>query len=236
MAGRRWEVRVPRQGGRARGEAPAVPTEPGGSRCRCRSHPRGAGRPGEGHSLPGRQSERCLPWARANQRPANSHLNPVPGSRRRRGVTAGGRVMASRANQRPRIDDWQEVKPMRLPRVTRRLPAERLAAGTPRGQSGPPGAGAPVRGAATAMAGGARGGAGMSGAGPGRGGTGRAGPVRRGASPRRGSSSWEVRGAGAGGTPPPRGVRSSPGRGWAAAARPAASSPLNMAQAAAAGR
>ncbi|XP_041344851.1 N-lysine methyltransferase KMT5A isoform X1 [Pyrgilauda ruficollis] len=65
--------------------------------------------------------------------------------------------MAACANQRPKRDDWQEVKPMGLPRVTRRLPAERLAAaGTPRGQSGPPGAGARGRGAAaaTAMAGG----------------------------------------------------------------------------------
>lgn len=193
----------------------------------------------EGHSLPGRQSERCLLSARTNQRPANTHLNPAPGSRGHRCVTGGGRVMAARANRRPERYDWQAIKPIGLPRVTRRLPAERLAAAeTPRGQPGPPGAGAPRRGAAAAavMAGGARDGAGTSGAGPGRGGAGGAGPARRGASPRRGSSSWEVRGAGAGGTPPPRGVRSSPGRGWAAAARPAASSPLNMAQAGAAGR
>ncbi|XP_074410277.1 N-lysine methyltransferase KMT5A [Zonotrichia albicollis] len=61
--------------------------------------------------------------------------------------------MAARANQRPERADWQEVKPMGLPRVTRRLPAERLASpGTPRGQSGPPGAGAPGRGAAAAAA------------------------------------------------------------------------------------
>ncbi|XP_030141371.3 N-lysine methyltransferase KMT5A isoform X2 [Taeniopygia guttata] len=61
--------------------------------------------------------------------------------------------MAARANQRPERDDWQAVKPMGLPRVTRRLPAERLAAaGTPRGQPGPPGAGAPRRGAAAAAA------------------------------------------------------------------------------------
>nr|XP_021388439.2 N-lysine methyltransferase KMT5A isoform X1 [Lonchura striata domestica] len=61
--------------------------------------------------------------------------------------------MAARANQRPERDDWQAVKPMGLPRVTRRLPAERLAAaGTPRGQPGPPGAGAPRRAAAAAAA------------------------------------------------------------------------------------
>ncbi|KAL9834325.1 N-lysine methyltransferase KMT5A [Geothlypis trichas] len=66
--------------------------------------------------------------------------------------------MAAVANQRPERHDWQEVQPMGLPRVTRRLPAERLAApGTPRGQSGPPGAGAPGRGAAAAAAAMARG-------------------------------------------------------------------------------
>lgn len=173
----------------------------GGSRSR--SRPRGAAWPREGRSLPDRQSERCLPSARANQRPANVYLNAVPGSHNPRCVTERGWDMAPCTNQTPESDDWQAVKPTGLPRVTRRFPAERLAAaGTPRGQSEPPGAGVPGRGAAAAMAGGARGGAGTTGAGPGRGGAGGAGPARRGASPRRGSSSWEVRGAGPAGLLP----------------------------------
>lgn len=202
----------------------------------------------EGRSFPGRQSERRLPFARANQRPGNARLNPVPGNCGDLRVTGRGQGAAPRANQRRGSGYRQAVKPMGLRRGARRLPAERLVSagellGDRRGSPAAGGSWAPGRAAAAVMAKGARArrreGArsGRGAAGPGRGGLSRrAGTGRRGVSPRRGGSSREARGAGAGGTPPPRGVRSSPGRGWAAAARPAASSPLNMAQAAAAGR
>lgn len=44
------------------------------------SYPRGGALPRKGRSFPDRQSERRLPFARANQLPGNAHLNPVPRS------------------------------------------------------------------------------------------------------------------------------------------------------------
>lgn len=114
----------------------------------------------EGRSFPGRQSERRLPFARANQRPGNSHLNPVRGSCHCLRVTGRGRVAALRANQRRGSGYGHAVKPMGLRRGARRLPAERLVSagellGDRRGNPAAGGCRAPGR-AAAVMAKGAR--------------------------------------------------------------------------------
>lgn len=49
-----------------------------------------------------RQSERPLPFARANQRPRNARLNAVPGSLPRLRLTRRGRGCATTPNQRAR--------------------------------------------------------------------------------------------------------------------------------------
>ncbi|XP_042661032.1 N-lysine methyltransferase KMT5A isoform X2 [Tyto alba] len=153
VTGQRWEVPMGRDGG-----GTSHRDGPAGTRSHHGVLPTWRGPAAEGRSFPGRQSKRRLPFARANQRLENSHLNAVPGNCAYLRVTERRAGCGSCAANQGRGSGYRHaVKPMGIAEGSAASPCGAVGfqrgklLGDRRGSRAVGGSGAPGRAAAAAV-------------------------------------------------------------------------------------